>query len=141
MQRLSLIRPFACAIALCAAGACATERAVDAVPELRVPAEGALADNGCTTDPNEAIVWDFDWSDVAGATTYELWVKHRSSPEPEVDVTGLPTSSHRVGRFATTDGEFLRGWEWKVRAQVNGVNQPWSKTATFNLEPPDTDCQ
>ena len=111
------------------------------VPELTLPADGGLADNGCSTDESDAIVWDFNWSDVPGATSYELWVKHRSSAAPEVHLTDLSTSSHRVGRIATTDGEFLQGWEWKVRATVNGVAQPWSPVATFSVEPPDTDCQ
>jgi hypothetical protein len=58
-----------------------------------------------------------------------------------VHAADLNASSHRVGRIATADGELLQGWEWKVRATVNGVVQPWSPTATFSVEPPETDCQ
>jgi hypothetical protein len=126
-------------LAFCAA--CQSAPAPDLTPTLGIPAEGALADNGCPSDPSEAVVWDFDWSDVPGATSYELWVKHRSSQEPEIHETGLQTSSHRAGRFAMLDGEHLQGWEWKVRAEVNGAYQPWSRTAAFNVEPPDTDCR
>jgi hypothetical protein len=129
------------AIALAPAAACGGGPSPELVPELTLPAEGGLADNGCSTDEGEAIVWDFNWSDVPGASSYELWVKHRSSAEPEVHVTGLNTSSHRAGRIATTGGEFLQGWEWRVRATVNGVVQPWSPIATFSVEPPETDCQ
>ena len=129
------------AVLLAAALACAGEPSVPLVPTLNTPADGAIADNACSSDASETTVWDFDWSDVPGATSYELWVKHRSSQEPEIHETALQTSSHRAGRYTLAEGQYLQGWEWKVRAKVNGVDQPWSKTGTFNVEPPDTDCQ
>ena len=134
-------RTFVLALAFALAAACAAGPNPALVPTLTMPADGALADNGCTTDEGEAIVWDFNWTDVPGASSYELWVKHRSSAEPEVHEMNLLTSSHRSGRIATADGEFLQGWEWKVRATVGGVAQPWTPTARFAVEPPNTDCQ
>ena len=128
-------------VTLALAAACSRGPSPELVPELTLPADGALADNRCSTDDTDAAVWDFNWSDVPGAASYELWVKHRSSAEPEVHITNLTTSSHRVGRMVTTDGELLQGWEWKVRATVNGIVQPWSPIATFNVEPPERDCQ
>lgn len=125
-------------VALVCAAACAGSPRAELIPELRLPADGAIADNGCSTDAEEAIVWDFDWSDVPGATSYELWVKHRSSDEPDIHVTAQ--SSRRVGRIATAEDPFLQGWEWKVRATVGGELRPWSRTGTFNVEPADTDC-
>jgi hypothetical protein len=134
------VLPTILGLALAVSGACAGGPDPAMVPDLLLPADGAVADNGCTTDAGDAIVWDFNWSDVPGATSYELWVKHRSSEEPEINETSLVQSSHRVGRIAAADGELLQGWEWKVRATTSAGVQPWSRTATFNLEPPDTDC-
>jgi hypothetical protein len=129
-------------LALATASACGSAPDPALIPELRMPAEGALADNGCSTaNDGDAIVWDFDWADVPGAVSYELWVKHRSSAEPEIHEMALGQSSHRVGRIATMDGSFLQGWEWKVRATTRAGVQPWSPAVTFNVEPPDTDCQ
>ena len=135
-------RPLMIAMALLALSSTACKPGPDPklVPTLLAPADGAVADNGCTTEEN-AIVWDFDWTDVPGAQTYELWVKHRDSAEPDIHQTGLQTSSHRAGRIATIDGKLLQGWEWKVRAVVGGVEEPWTPISKFAVEPPDTDCQ
>jgi hypothetical protein len=127
------------ALALLAAAACASKPDPKLVPALNTPADGDIVDNGCTTEEN-AIVWDFDWTDVPGATSYELWVKHKDSAQPDIHET-VQSSSYRVGRIATMEGKFLQDWEWKVRATVNGVEEPWSATAKFAVEPPDTDCQ
>ena len=141
MSGAPLARSVACVVLLAAAFGCSGAPVAPLVPTLALPAEGGLADNACTLDQSEAVVWDFDWSDVPGASSYELWVKHRNSAQPEIDQTGLQTSSHRAGRFVVLEGDMLQGWEWKVRAVVNGAPQPWSKTGTFSIEPLDTDCQ
>ena len=130
-----------CALMAMTSVGCGGTPTVELVPALNLPIDGGVADNGCTVDDGESVVWDFDWSDVPGATTYELWIKHRDSQQPDINRTGVETSSYRVGRIAIREGNHLQGWEWKVRAQVKGADQPWSKTAAFTVEPPDTDCQ
>ncbi|MFC1475484.1 HYR domain-containing protein [Candidatus Zixiibacteriota bacterium] len=63
-------------------------------PELVLPEEGAVMDNGCMAT-HEAIIWDFVWSKVPGATKYHLMVE---GPMPLTEPgslakTGIPAFS------------------------------------------------
>ena len=64
------------------------------VPRLLSPDVAAVLDNGCPS-ASDPIVWEFDWSDVLGATEYQLYVKNTQSLYPAVDVSQLTSSSYR----------------------------------------------
>ncbi len=110
------------------------------VPSLSSPVAGATLDNGCR-DGSNPVTWDFDWSDVAGATEYHLYVIGSGSSSPAVDQQGITGSSYqhaRSGGYVVLATE--TGWRWRVRARVNGTWGPWSPEQAFDVEPFDTDC-
>jgi hypothetical protein len=111
-----------------------------AAPQLISPASGALMDNGCSPK-HDGITWDFDWSDVPGATAYHLRVWHNPAL-PLINNVGIATSDfHYVSApsdyIANTN---LGGWHWMVRAKVRGVWGPWSSQRFFRVEKLNTDC-
>jgi hypothetical protein len=102
-------------------------------PTMVKPASGATLDNG-TPDGRKAALWEFDWSDVPGATRYHLYVYVAGARAkfPVINNPSLTESSFRtgVGHFADP----LRlGWHWKVRALVKDVWSDWSEERTFDL--------
>jgi len=109
-------------------------------PTLISPANGAVMDNGCSPKRN-GITWDFDWSDVAGATAYHIRV-WKNPAIPLINNMSVPSSSfHYVS--APSDhiiNTNLTGWRWMVRAKVRGVWGPWSAQRTFRVEKLNTDC-
>ena len=109
------------------------------VPTLLTPEEAAVMDNGCGNREN-GILWEFDWSECAGAGSYEIYVKQRNQQEPLVDNAGLTTSAFTLLDDRVVPEESRRGWFWKVRAEVNGVLGNWSPERNFDIEPVNTDC-
>lgn len=111
-----------------------------AAPLLISPANGAVMDNGCSPKPN-GITWDFDWSDVPGATAYHLRV-WKNPALPIINNMSVPSSSFH---YASPPADYiintnLTGWRWMVRAKVRGVWGPWSSVRTFRVERLNTDC-
>ncbi len=109
-------------------------------PMLISPANGAVMDNGCSPKAN-GITWDFDWSDVPGATAYHIRVWHNPAI-PLINNMGVASSSlHHVSApsdyIANTN---LSGWRWMVRAKVRGVWGAWSSVRSFRVEKLNTDC-
>ena len=108
------------------------------IPSLISPEEGAVLDNG-RTDGLDDIVWDFDWSDCAGATQYHLYVIHAGAGLPMIDDSNISSSSyHYVGHGYIID-QNRYNWTWKVRAKVDGQWGGWSGTRTFDVEPVNSD--
>ena len=111
-----------------------------AAPTLISPVNGAVMDNGCSPKP-DGITWDFDWSDVPGATAYHIRV-WRNPAIPLINNMSVPSSSfHYVS--APSDhiiNANLNGWRWMVRAKVHGVWGPWSAVRSFRVERLNTDC-
>jgi serine/threonine protein kinase/tetratricopeptide (TPR) repeat protein len=105
-------------------------------PTLVNPADGATLGNG-TLDRSKLKVWQFDWSEMAGATRYHLYVTSTTAPLPSVNNSTLTSSSFRFESSGYVDVQLLRGWRWKVRALVNGVWSDWSEERTFDVAPPD----
>ena len=110
-------------------------------PKLISPVNGMFLDNGCSPKANE-ITWDFDWSDVIGASAYHLKV-WRNPALPLINNVSVPSSSfHYVGGpndyVANTN---LNGWRWMVRAKVGNSWGPWSVVRNFRVEKLNTDCQ
>ena len=109
------------------------------IPTLLTPEEGASMDNGCANREN-GILWEFDWSDCAGAQSYEIYVKQRNEQEPLIDRAALTTSSFSMLENRIVPEELRLGWFWKVRAEVNGVLGDWSPERNFDVERVNTDC-
>jgi len=109
------------------------------VPELISPDNGAVLDNGCSNQSN-LIIWDFDWTAVSGATSYNLFVISSCASLPVIDEVITDSDFHYVN-----DGYILNqnrlDRTWKVRAGFSGQWGHWSETRTFDVEPLDTDCQ
>jgi hypothetical protein len=108
-------------------------RAADAVPALLTPAANATLPNG-TFEGKNVYVWEFTWAPVTGATAYELWVIGGKAKFPAVSKELKDTSYRHLSRGYVGHTN-LQGWSWKVRAQVQGVWQPWSASRKFNVLP------
>ena len=107
-------------------------------PNLISPAEGAVLDNGCD-DKSNKLVWDFDWSDVRGATQYHLYVKSATAVNPVID-TEMTTSSYHHENFSYITNSNRLNWKWKVRAYADNYWTEWSDERSFDVEPLNTDC-
>lgn len=107
-------------------------------PLLISPLNGAVVDNG-RTDGKNGIVWDFNWSDVKGATQYQLYIKKDTDNIPVIDTVTTSSSYRHIrdGSYITNSDRY--GRTWKVRAQVNGQWCEWSETRNFVVEEVDTD--
>jgi hypothetical protein len=103
------------------------------------PANGAVMDNGCQ-DKSNGVTWDFDWSDVPGATAYHLRVWHNPAL-PVINNMAVPSSSYHDDSPATyIINTNLIGWRWMVRAKVHGIWGRWSIVRSFRVEKLNTDC-
>jgi hypothetical protein len=109
------------------------------IPVLLAPPAGTPFDNGCASREN-GILWEFDWSECAGAESYHLYVELRGAPNPTVDRASLTSSTFTLleNRFIPEENRF--GWFWKVQAQLNGVWGDFSPDQDFEVEPLNTDC-
>jgi hypothetical protein len=108
-------------------------------PKLLSPANGAEMDNGCR-DRSNGITWDFDWSDVPGASAYHLRV-WKNPALPVVNKMNLALSDFHFDdpqSFIINSNRL--GWRWRVRAKVRGVWGPWSRIGVFRVERLNTDC-
>jgi len=108
------------------------------LPALLSPAQGALLDNGCATG-SDSIVWDFDWGEVAGASVYHLYVNNGTSVFAQIDDSLIAGTSYHYSAPATFTNT-TTGWNWWVRAKVNGEYKNWSGPLGFTVEPVNTDC-
>jgi len=104
-------------------------------PTLLEPAAGTTLDSG-TIDRTKLRVWEFDWSDVAGATQHHLYVIG-SGAFPAINNPTLTSSSYRFEEKAYVADQNRLGWRWKVRAQVQGIWTDWSEERTFEVAPLD----
>ena len=109
-------------------------------PMLISPANGAVMDNGCTPK-KDGINWDFDWSDVPGATAYHIRV-WRNPAIPLINDMSAPASSYDYVSAPSDHiiNTNLTGRRWMVRAKVHGVWGPWSSQRSFRVERLNTDC-
>jgi hypothetical protein len=70
----------------------------------------------------------FDWTDVAGATSYTIQIDDRDTfPSPFIVDQTVATS-----QFGTNTLPTLTMW-WRVRASANGVSGPWSAPRRFEV--------
>lgn len=115
----------------------------DCPPLITAPLPQATLDNGCNAG-EENMNWYFEWTEIEGATEYQLIIQH-----PSVGVNTfneiVTTNSWTLSQNSIINTYFT-GWTAKVRAKVDGL---WSdyhgstideEVLLFNLEPADTDC-
>ena len=94
-------------------------------------------DNG-RTDGRDQVIWDFDWTDCAGVTKYEIRVELASGSKL-FGSQSWDSSFHKEVLVALTAESRRMGLTWKVRAKVGDEWGEWSETRTFDVEPVDTD--
>ncbi len=92
------------------ASASANAMASDTTLNLIHPASGASLKNG---PPQK---WRFEWSNVADATEYELFVIHPEGNIPTVFVDGIVETNYLHVENKFVDQERLKGWLGRVRA-------------------------
>jgi hypothetical protein len=108
-------------------------------PTLLYPEAGAVLDNGCS-DSCDKMERDFDWTDVAGADQYEIYVMGAHAQVPAIDRI-VTDSSYSESVWAYVAGQNLEGWTWKVRAGNDATGWgEWSAERTFDVEDLNTDC-
>jgi hypothetical protein len=107
-------------------------------PILVSPEDNVILDNG-RTDFMDQMIWDFDWSDVAGATRYHLYVQQGRGGWPQINNDNISSSSYHFVSPGFMEDDYLEEWTWKVRAYVDGQWSPWSTLGYFQLEPLNTD--
>jgi serine/threonine protein kinase/tetratricopeptide (TPR) repeat protein len=106
-------------------------------PVLRAPSAGATLPNGSLPDAavRKDYVWEFEWSEVLGASRYHLQVFGARATIPVLDATMLTVPSYRLmGKNSYIADQNRLGWRWKVRALVGGVWTEWSEERVFHVE-------
>ncbi len=115
----------------------------DCPPLITFPLPQDTLDNGCN-GVNELQEWHFEWTEVEGATEYQLVIKHPSIGMNTFDVT-VPTNSWTYSQFNQINTYFT-GWTAKVRAKVDGIWTAYhgsmieEEVMSFNVEPVSSDC-
>jgi formylglycine-generating enzyme required for sulfatase activity len=130
---------FALGVGVLGAWLVAGSASAQSVPTLLSPAAGAVLDNGCTNGANPRV-WNFDWTDCAGAQAYHLRVERTGAAQPEVNLNNLLLSSHTYSNLAWVGNNILTGWTWTVRAKIGGVWGAWSAARPFSVERGNRDC-
>ncbi len=136
--RFALFVPVAMTLWACSDSPTAPASAPASAPALLAPVAEATLDNGCTTG-TDRIRWDFDWSDVPGATSYHLYAVGPGAESALINEQPSASSYAFSGRGYIVDRNRL-GWRWRVRALVKGTWTPWTAERTFDVEPLNTDC-
>jgi serine/threonine protein kinase len=106
---------------------------IASIPRLLKPAEADLLSNGAKGSAR-THAWEFTWSEVPGASSYELYVVGPTATKPIIDAT-MTATSKRV-EFSEGYHRSGDGWHWKVRAKVNGAWGSWSESWVFRVETP-----
>lgn len=115
-------------------------QAVVKAPTLYSPTNNSKVDNGCSTNVNESLSWNFTWSAVSGARQYHLYVKNDKSANPLINEYLTATRFNHLRRGSYVANHLLTGWKWYVRANVNGKWSEWSQARSFTVEALNADC-
>ena len=78
----------------------------------------------------------FDWSDVDGAASYEIFATFPGAALPIVNETTESSALTLTSCNSFVGDEGLSGWEWRVRAKdAAGTAGAWSETRVFDFAP------
>jgi len=128
------------------------------IPTLISPSPHEILDNSCYYwDANKGesvrtdiIEWNFKWSEVSGATYYNLYVhggENAIFPVYDNYLTSLSYLFKQIGPYIANQNRL--DWYWRVRAcnwiqddEISGHWEygPWSEMRFFNVEKLNTDC-
>lgn len=106
-------------------------------PRMTSPLADTVLDNGCTNGLN-ATEWTFQWSSCVGADRYHFEISDSSGLYLASDKLATPTYDYRLNDYIANSTD--PGWNWRVRAHVNGDWGPWTASRSFRVEPVNTDC-
>jgi hypothetical protein len=107
-------------------------------PTLSSPQNSAVLDNNCD-DRSDSIEWDFDWSDVAEATKYQIYVIGPNTTIPIID-TEVTSSLYSFTDSGLIPDANRLNYMWRVRAGNADGWSEWSEERYFDVEPLNTDC-
>jgi len=79
-------------------------------------------------------VWQFDWTDVSGATRYHVEVSGPRARSAIVNVKTEDSSYQYVGKGYIAPAN-LTGWRWQVRAEVGAKWSQWAPEQVFHVAP------
>lgn len=105
-------------------------------PQLISPTHHGSLPNGNAVNAS-TYAWSFDWSDVAGATTYQIVITSPGGQEGSVN-TNVAASNYKYRRTNAVRDAYRNDWSWQVRAYVNGAWSIWTKSNLFNVGPAST---
>src|SRR5262249_7573009 len=105
--------------------------AVIGVPQLLRPLADDVLPNG-TKGVTVPYAWEFAWSDVAGADSYQLRLQSASAPMPMFDE--MIRSTKRLIEFPGYI-PINEEWHWQVRARSGESWGAWSDKRVFHVAP------
>lgn len=111
---------------------------ISCVPKLITPNASSVMDNGCANQ-QDIQEWSFDWEECQGADQYELLVQKETAQYPAISTVTIE-SQFSEKKIAYVVDRNREGWQWRVRARINGAWSDWSPYQQFQIEPLDTDC-
>ena len=101
------------------------------VPTLLSPKAGIVVQNG-TDRFDSSVDWDFRWTPVKDADSYQFFVIRRDKHRPAIDKIVKDTKYRHVQAGTWNSGTW---YLWRVRALRDGKPLPWSDFRTFDVEP------
>ncbi len=108
-----------------------------AILDLRAPVLLSPGDNSKLgsgrNDGGPGMIWDFDWSDVKGATEYWIFAYSGGLAWPLIDRKTASSSFHYESTGYLPAGKVF----WHVRARVGGAWSVPSPVSTFDFDPSD----
>lgn len=134
MHRSSERLPAILGLAVCAVLARAGLAQSSCTPRPIAPAEQAQLSQRRLDGGQVETAWHFSWEGCPGATRYHLYVTAPGAASPIVDIDTLTATSYRH-RSVHYGLSVLKGWRWKVRAEVEGQWGHWSKAREFSVAP------
>lgn len=109
------------------------------VPRHKSPLPNEIVDNGVNGLSSDLREWSFQWEPVERASRYQLMVRREGLPSFFIFGIIATTSYDFTAAGYVSNGD-LKGWEWRVRAEVDGKWESWSDASPFTVEPLDTDA-
>jgi RNA polymerase sigma factor (sigma-70 family) len=102
------------------------------VPKLLQPAPGSELDNGRIDVEDSKVTWDFRWTPVQGADSYQLQIFSPDAEQPWLNkvINDVKYQHVQAGTYA-----HRYRWQWRVQAVKGGKGLGWSEFRNFDVKP------